>query len=163
MTHVLVAIEHESGNVSRMQFGTSREAKQLLPDVALSNGFKLHPERKRWERDPTDEAIQKEIEKTKWVDPVKGWRRVKDGEQLPPRAEAKVVSLFPSEAAASLPEDMHSRLKDFEQRVQETVSRAQESIAISKEESGRIHDLEGRLSALENALREAMKSKGEGE
>ncbi len=85
MTHILIALEHENGQVSRMQFGVSRKRHQLHPEFAQQHGFSLRAD--TWRREATDAAIQKEIDRTKWLHGrVVKWWRVKDESEFPPRA-----------------------------------------------------------------------------
>ena len=89
--HLLIAIEHDDGGVSRMQFGTRRTFKELDARAAGEGGFVLS-EDGYWLREATDDQVAKEIARTTWPAEfgfVKRWWRVANGEELPPRRKAQ--------------------------------------------------------------------------
>jgi hypothetical protein len=139
MTYALIALEHASGNVSRMQFGTYRKRHQLDDALALKSGFKLD-EDGHWTREASDDFVTAEIKKSAFADAVTRWWRPKDESELPPRQQrvkAKVVALQPVATPDEdpLPQflqraqpqpvapEMSARLDAFEQRVKEVIDR----------------------------------------
>jgi hypothetical protein len=169
MTHVIIALEHPSGNVSRMQFGTFRKRHQLDDPVALKAGFELDGDG-HWVREPTDVLIRQEIEKTVFAEPVIKWRRVAEGEELPPRRRAKsnVVPLpapqgdeeplprmfrQPSPSVAS---EMQARLEDFDKRAAEVLETARQNIEASRSGEARFAKLEQQIADLGRDLRREM-------
>ena len=150
--HAMIALEHASGNISRMQFGTFRRRAQLDPQVASVNGFVLSEDEGHWHREATDDLVTREIAKTQWSDdigPVVKWWRIKDGDPLPPRSSppAKVIPL----PTKPLPDDMAAHLNAFSQRVEQRLAEVSRDMAAAKgsDDSGaRLEAVEGQLAAL---------------
>lgn len=82
--HVLIALQHESGTISRMQLGTYRRYRHLGGPGAARSGFTLNADGD-WVTEASDTAIAKEIAKTKWGSPVVKWWRINDGDAVPER------------------------------------------------------------------------------
>jgi len=169
--HVLIALQHESGSVSRMQFGVKRKRAHLDDGVALKCGFTLDEDGGNWLREPSEKLISQEIDRTAFQSPVVKWWRIKDGDPIPARARANVVALAPSPSpdddplprfltpqSDTIAPEMLSRVKDHEERAKAVVDEAARNFQVlfsSNDE--RFTALEKNLDALRSDLLELGK------
>jgi hypothetical protein len=170
--HVLIALQHESGSVSRMQFGVRRRRAHLDDGVALQNGFVLDEEG-NWTREPTVELVTREIERTAWATPVVKWWRINDGDPLPERTRPRPVA--PPSDDDPLPRflkqgddvapDMLARAKEFEGKVVAVLEQSRKVMDASHMDvtqlAERISNVEATLANLAVAVKTAREGRGE--
>jgi hypothetical protein len=170
--HVLIALQHQSGSISRMQFGVRRRRAHLDDGVALQNGFVLD-EQGNWTREPTVELVTREIGRTVWATPVVKWWRINDGDHIPERTRARPISQ-PTEddplprflkQGEDVAPDMLARAKEFESKVVAVLEQSRKVMDASHMDvtqlAERISNVEATLANLAAAVKTAREGREE--